>query len=196
MHRFLIISMGLLLLCGSATAGEEAAMLRNWPAWRGPLANGVAPEANPPMEWSETNNVRWKIAMPGKGRSGPIVFGDKVFVTATVPTGKILPPVFDDMPGVHDSVPVTQRHQFTVTALDRATGKVIWTKIAKEDFPHEGGHYTGSLASNSPVTDGELLIVSFGSRGLYCYDFNGKLIWQKDLGRMHTLHSHGKGVHP
>ncbi|MDB6131700.1 MAG: outer rane biosis protein BamB [Verrucomicrobiales bacterium] len=196
MLRFLIISMGLLLLCGSATAGDEAAMQRNWPAWRGPLANGVAPEANPPTVWSETNNVRWKVELPGKGHSGPIVFGDRVFITAAVPVGEKLPPVFDDAPGVHDSVPVTQRHQFTVMAFDRANGKMVWTKVAKEEFPHEGGHYAGSLASNSPVTDGELLIVSFGSRGLYCYDLKGNLMWHKDLGRMHTLHSHGEGSSP
>jgi len=196
MRRFLIISTGLLLLCGSATAAEESVMLRDWPAWRGPLANGVAPEANPPIEWSETNNVRWKAELPGKGHSCPIVFSNRVFVTAAVPVGEKLPPVFDDAPGAHDSVPVTQRHQFTVMAFNRADGKMVWTKVAKEAFPHEGGHYTGSLASNSPVTDGELLIVSFGSRGLYCYDFNGKLIWQKDLGRMHTLHAHGEGSSP
>ncbi|MGV3771780.1 MAG: PQQ-binding-like beta-propeller repeat protein [Verrucomicrobiales bacterium] len=188
--------MGLLLFCENATAGEEATMLRNWPAWRGPLANGVAPEASPPVKWSETNNVRWKIELPGKGHSGPIVFGNRVFVTAAVPIGEKLPPVFDNAPGVHDSVPVTQRHQFTVMAFDRADGKMAWSKVAIEAFPHEGGHYTGSLASNSPVTDGESLIVSFGSRGLYCYDLNGELIWRKDMGQMQTLHSHGEGSSP
>jgi hypothetical protein len=69
-------------------------------------------------------------------------------------------------------------------------------KRAREEFPHEGGHVTGSLASNSPVTDGNLVYAMFGSRGLYAYDFTGKLVWQKDLGRMHTLHSHGEGSSP
>lgn len=171
-------------------------MLRNWPAWRGPLANGVAPEANPPIEWSESKNVRWKIELPGKGHSSPIVFDDQVFVTAAVPVGEKLPPVYDDAPGVHDSVPVTQRHEFTVLAFERANGRLLWRKVAKETFPHEGGHYTGSLASNSPVTDGEVLIVPFGSRGLYAYDLKGELIWQKDLGLMRTHHSHGEGSSP
>src|SRR5688500_9196886 len=56
-----------------------------WPQWRGPLATGVSPDANPPVEWSEERNVRWKLALPGKGHSTPIVWGDRVFLTAAVP---------------------------------------------------------------------------------------------------------------
>ena len=196
-----------LLLEGSAMAGETKQVgseanngigkgKGNWPAWRGPLANGVAPEANPAVEWSETKNVRWKIELPGKGHSSPIVYGDRIFVTAAVPVGEKLPAVYDNAPGVHDSVPVTHKHEFTVMAFDRGSGKLAWRTVAKEEFPHEGGHYTGSLASNSPVTDGEVLVVSFGSRGVYCYDLDGGLIWQKDLGRMQTHHSHGEGSSP
>ena len=171
-------------------------LLRNWPQWRGPSATGVAPQANPPLHWSETNHVRWKIPLPGKGHSSPIVFGDAVFVTAAVPIGEAQKPVHDSAPGVHDSVPVTHRHQFVVLALSRRDGKVLWQKVLREEFPHEGGHTTGSLASNSPVTDGEHLYVFFGSRGLYCLDLNGELKWSKDLGRMQTLHAHGEGSSP
>jgi len=169
---------------------------QSWPAWRGPLANGVAPRADPPVTWSETNNVRWKLALPGKGHSTPILFGDKVFVTAAIPVGEALPPVFDDAPGVHDSVPVTHRHQFVLFAIDRADGKIAWQSTAREEFPHEGGHTTGSLASNSPVTDGNLVYAMFGSRGLHAYDLKGHLVWRKDLGKMHTLHAHGEGSSP
>jgi outer membrane protein assembly factor BamB len=170
--------------------------MRYWPQWRGPLANGVAPDANPPVEWSEQKNIRWKIALPGKGHSSPIVFGDSVFLTAAVPIGEALPPVHDSAPGVHDSVPVTHRHQFVVLAVSRRDGKVLWQKVLREEFPHEGGHVTGSLASNSPVTDGERLYVFLGSRGLHCLDMKGDVQWQKDLGRMQTLHSHGEGSSP
>ena len=171
-------------------------MQNAWPQWRGPLANGVAPRANPPIHWSETNNIRWKILLPGKGHSSPIVSGDWVFVLSAVPTGSAQKPVFDDAPGVHDSVPVTHRHQFLAIAINRRDGKVSWQKVLREEWPHEGGHETGSLASNSPVTDGESLYVFFGSRGLYCLDLNGQLKWQSDLGRMHTLHAHGEGSSP
>jgi outer membrane protein assembly factor BamB len=169
---------------------------RNWPQWRGPLANGVAPHANPPLRWSETNNVRWKISLPGQGHSSPIVFGDLVFLTAAIPVGEPQKPVHDDAPGVHDSVPVTHRHQFVALAINRRDGKVQWKKVLREEWPHEGGHETGSLASNSPVTDGEHLYVFFGSRGLYCLDMKGELKWSKSLGKMQTLHAHGEGSSP
>jgi len=160
------------------------------------MANGVGPQANPPIHWSETNNVRWKIPVPGKAHSSPIVFGDSVYVLSAVPVGKAEKPVYDDAPGVHDSVPVTHRHQFVVFAINRRDGTVSWKKVLREEWPHEGGHVTGSLASSSPVTDGERLYVFFGSRGLYCLDLNGELKWSKDLGRMHTLHAHGEGSSP
>jgi outer membrane protein assembly factor BamB len=173
-----------------------AAPLDSWPQWRGPLANGVAPNANPPIHWSETNNLRWKIPLPGKGHSSPIVFGDSVYLLSAVPVGEAQKPVFDDAPGVHDSVPVTHRHQFVALAINRRDGKISWLKTLREEWPHEGGHETGSLASNSPVSDGEHVYAFFGSRGLYCLDLKGGLIWQKDLGRMHTLHAHGEGSSP
>lgn len=184
-----------LFLCAPLWAGPSV-LEKNWPTWRGPLANGVAPQADPPVEWSETKNVRWKIAIPGKGHSTPVIFGDKIFVTAAVPVGAALPPVYDDAPGVHDSVPVTHRHEFVLFAFNRADGRLLWRKVAKEEFPHEGGHTTGSLASNSPVTDGEHVYAFFGSRGLFCYDLDGNLKWQQQLGKMHTHHAHGEGISP
>jgi outer membrane protein assembly factor BamB len=72
----------------------------------------------------------------------------------------------------------------------------LWRKVLKEEWPHEGGHNTGSLASNSPVTDGQHLYVFFGSRGLYCLDLKGETKWEKHLGRMQTLHAHGEGSSP
>ncbi len=142
-----------------------------WPQWRGPAANGVAPRATPPISWSEEKNVRWKVALPGKGHSSPIVFRDRVFLLTAAPIGETQKPVFDSAPGVHDSVPVTRRHQYAVMALARKDGSVLWKTVVREEFPHEGGHMTGSPASNSPVTDGELLYAFFGSRGLYCPRF-------------------------
>jgi outer membrane protein assembly factor BamB len=170
--------------------------LGHWGQWRGPLANGVAPLATPPIRWSETQNLRWKIPLPGAGHASPIVFGEFVYVLAAVPVGDARPPVFDTAPGVHDSVPVTHRHQFQVLAINRRDGTIAWKKTLREEWPHEGGHVTGSLASNSPVTDGENLYVFLGSRGLHCLTLNGELKWSRDLGRMHTLHAHGEGSSP
>ena len=167
-----------------------------WPHWRGPLATGTSPTAQPPLEWSETKNLRWKVPLPGKGHSSPILFGDSVYVLAAAPTGAPQTPVHDSAPGVHDSIPVTHRHQYFVMALARADGRTLWKTLVREEFPHEGGHVTGSPVSNSPVTDGQRLYAFFGSRGLYCLDLKGALLWQKDLGKMQTLHAHGEGSSP
>ena len=193
---FLVRLSLLTAVAGPAGSSPLAAPGIDWPQWRGPLANGVAPLANPPLHWSETNNVRWKAALPGKGHSSPIVSGDFVYVLSAAPVGEAQKPVYDDAPGAHDGVPVTHRHQFVASALRRLDGRVMWTRVLREEWPHEGGHVTGSLASNSPVTDGERLYAFFGSRGLFCLKLNGDILWQKDLGRMHTLHAHGEGSSP
>lgn len=184
----------------SFVANCPAADLTNrmiqWPNWRGPLAAGVAPFANPPTSWTEKTNVRWKVEIPGKGHSSPIVQNDRVFLLAASPTGPVQPAVHDSAPGVHDSVPVTHRHQYLAMALSRTNGRVLWSKVIKEEWPHEGGHVTGSQASNSPVTDGERLFAFLGSRGLYALTLDGSLLWQKDLGKMKTHHAHGEGSSP
>jgi len=198
-HRSLAFLACLIALPGladDAAKRPDPKAVRNWPQWRGPQANGVAPLGDPPITWSETNNVRWKIALPGKGHSSPIVWGEHVFLTAAVPVGDAQKPVYDNAPGTHNNVPVTHRHQFAVFAFSRRDGRVLWKEVLREEFPHEGGHETGSLASNSPVTDGERLYAFFGSRGLYCLDLKGEVKWQKDLGRMNTLHAHGEGSSP
>lgn len=180
----------------NATTNTSGASLRYWPQWRGPLANGFAPQANPPVEWGEGKNVRWKIALPGKAHSSPVVFAERVFVMSAIPIGEAQKPVFDSAPGVHDSVPVTHRFAYIVMAIGRTDGKELWQKVVREEWPHEGGHETGSPASNSPVTDGEFVYAFFGSRGLYCLNTAGSVLWQKDLGRMQTLHAHGEGSSP
>ncbi|MCZ6680942.1 MAG: PQQ-like beta-propeller repeat protein [Candidatus Poribacteria bacterium] len=167
-----------------------------WPQWRGPLGTGVALHANPPVEWSEGVNIRWKIALPGVGHSTPIVWGDRVFVTTAVPYGEALKPKYSRLPNAHDELPITHRHKFMVIAVSRRDGNILWERTVREELPHAGGHYTASLASNSPVTDGEHLFAYFGSYGLYCLDLDGELLWETDLGQMHPMHGHGEGSSP
>ncbi len=169
---------------------------RNWPQWRGPLGTGVAPHANPPLEWGESKNIRWKTAIPGSGHSTPIVWADRIFLTTAVPFGDALEPRPDNAPGAHDNVLVTRRHRFVVLAVNRRDGKIAWQRKVREGLPHEGGHYTGSYASASPVTDGEHLFAFFGSRGLYCLDLDGEVKWNADFGEMRTKHGHGEGSSP
>ncbi len=160
------------------------------------MATGAATHADPPVEWSETQNIRWKISLPGNGHSTPIIWGDRIFLTAAVPHGDPLEPRHDNAPGVHDGVPVTRRHRFVALAVRRGDGKIVWQRTLTTAIPHEGGHRTGSLASNSPVTDGEKIFAFFGSRGLYALDLDGKLGWKADLGKMQTKHAHGEGSSP
>lgn len=177
---------------------DAAAAARYWPQWRGPLATGFSPHADPPLEWDEQEgrNLRWKIPLPGKGHSTPVIWGDRVFVTAAAPVGEALPPRPSTAPGNHDNLPVTHRHSFHLLAISRATGKVLWNKKLHEALPHEQGHYTGSLASHSPVTDGERVMACFGSFGVYCLSVDGKLLWEKQFGQMQSLHGHGEGSTP
>jgi len=167
----------------------------SWPQWRGPLATGVAPHAQPPIEWSETKHIRWKTRLPGKGHSTPIVWGERIFLTTAVPYGEPIKPRFV-RPGAHDNLAMTQNHEFVVLAVDRKSGKMLWQKTMHKAAPIEAGHVSASLASASPVTDGERVFAFFGSYGLYCLDTDGKLLWKKDLGEMHTKHGHGEGSSP
>ena len=170
----------------------------NWPQWRGPLATGASPHGDPPLDWNEDAglNIRWKTRIPGRGHSSPIVWDDFIFLTTAVPFGEPLPPQPSTAPGNHDNLPVTHRQKFVVLAVSRSNGKILWQKTLREALPDEHGHYTASLASNSPVTDGQHVFAFFGSFGLYCLDFDGQLIWEADFGTMQSLHGHGEGSSP
>ncbi len=279
-------------LAGTVTA-------ENWPGWRGPAANGVAPGGNPPKEFSEGKNVQWKIKIPGSGNSTPVIWGDQLFVLTAEKTGKKAAATsggesrqrsqagerrrpggerpesrdrgerprpdgergsrggergsrsgfgsgefnreefikrFDkDGDGeLNDSErdalreemrrqfgserggersrrsgrssrgrgsfgggsKPTEEYRFVLLSLDRATGKENWRTVATTAVPHEGHHRDHGYASGSPVTDGEHIVASFGSRGLYCYDMKGKLEWSKDFGDMRTRNSFGEGTSP
>lgn len=193
MKHAVLLLVNLVLLSAALPAADDSA---NWPSWRGPFGTGVADRADPPVTWSETENIRWKIALPGKGHSTPVIWGDRIFLTTAIPYGDPLPPRKSTAPGTHDGEAVTHRHEFVVVAVDRRDGKIVWRKTVHKKLPHEGGHYTGSLASNSVVTDGKSVFAFFGSHGLYCLDMNGEVKWQRQLGEMLTKHGHGESASP
>lgn len=177
--RIGLIALSLVLPLGSAQAQE------NWPTWRGPTADGVAPTAKPPEKWDEKTNIKWKVKIPGRGSSSPIIWGNKVFIQTAVPSSGSSAPA------------MTEDHKFLLLCLDRATGKTIWEKTVVEGKPHEGYHNTdGTFASGSAITDGTHIYAYFGSRGLFCYDMDGNLKWTKDLGDMQTFRSFGEGSSP
>jgi outer membrane protein assembly factor BamB len=171
----------------------------DWAQWRGPNNDGVA-RGDVPVEWSDTKNVAWRVPIPGRGFSSPIIWGDKIFLTTAVPTGDVAETPADAQPqgqrrGPGGGAGAGREHKFVVLCLNRQTGKVLWEHVAKVATPHEGYHRQyGSFASNTPVTDGQHLYAFFGSRGLYKYDLNGKLIWDKQFPPMRMRLGFGEGV--
>lgn len=164
----------MVLLLGTSTL----AFGDNWPSWRGADGTGVA-QGNPPITWSETENVRWKVALPGHGASTPIIWEDKIFILTAVPEdGR------------------RSQHHFKVLCLNRANGNVLWEHTAARAVPHEGHHPTSGFAPFSPVTDGEHLWVSYGSWGLHCYTLDGERVWQAELPKMKTRNGFGEGSSP
>lgn len=171
----------------------------NWPQWRGPIETGAAVNANPPVEFSETKNLKWKTEIPGKGHATPIVWGDQIILLTAVET--------DRKPAQGEATQESGRlgppssgtdfiHQFKVLSVNKQTGKIQWETKVREEIPLERTHALGSWASNSPVTDGENIFAYFGSRGLFCLDFNGKILWERDFGQMEIVMSFGEGSSP
>ncbi|MBX9601582.1 MAG: PQQ-like beta-propeller repeat protein [Bryobacteraceae bacterium] len=175
-------------LCVCSVLGAD-----NWPRWRGPADDGMAP-GDAPTNWSDTQNVKWTAAVPGRGFSSPVVWGDQIFLTTAV--DGLQNPQNSRGPG--GGAVEQPEQQLLVMALDRNTGKTQWQQVALTVKPHEGYHPKyGSFASNSPVTDGKVLIAFFGSRGVYAYDLKGKKLWEKDLGiRMKMRNAFGEGTAP
>ncbi len=181
-HRTtLIVGLALAGSLMTTFAADTTAPERNWPQWRGPTGNGVALHGNPATEWSEEKNIKWKTAIPGAGHATPIVWGDKLFVLTAVPAE-------------NDASKVEQA--FAVICLDRRTGKIVWQRTPRKAVPHEGHHQTNTYASGSPITDGQHVFAFFSSHGLFCYDMDGELVWQKDFGQMRTRNGFGEGVSP
>ncbi|HTU91615.1 MAG TPA: PQQ-binding-like beta-propeller repeat protein [Gemmataceae bacterium] len=153
-----------------------------WPSFRGPNGSGVADGQHPPLAWDVKTgaNVRWKVPIAGLGHSCPIVWGDRVFVTTAV-SGDPNPKVRTGNYGDVDSVNDTSKHSWQVVCLDRASGKILWTRTAFEGVPKIKRHLKGSQANCTPATDGKRVVACFGPEGLYCYNFEGKLLWKRDL---------------
>jgi len=164
-----------------------------WPQWRGPNATGASETADPPVEWSETNNVRWKVEVPGRGSASPVIWGDRLFLLTAVPADVTGDAAHQPQGGVRPR----KTHRFVVLAIDRRDGHVIWERVATELLPHEATHQdNGTWASASAVTDGQHVIANFESSGLYAYDMDGTLVWKKDLGDKQMRNEFGEGTTP
>ena len=209
--------------CAAHAAPSPAT--QNWPQWRGPLANGIAPNGNPPATWSETNNVKWKVKLPGRGTATPIVWENQIFIQTAIPTGKKIEPPAEKAAlspqlqvagapqtpaepppgrrrpgggggGFGRGERPTEVHQFALLSIDRQSGKTLWQQTVREEVPHEGTHRDHGFASHSPITDGQHVYSWFGSRGLHCYDLKGNSKWRKEFGQLRMKNGFGEGNSP
>ena len=183
----------------------EAADTVYWPTFRGPVNTGVAPDADPPVSWSESENIKWKVEFPGQGLSSPVIWGSKIFFLTAIQTKTVEgeKPVGNQPEegtqgrrrGGQNRKP-TSEYKFDVVCLDRNSGKLFWQTTVKEALPHEGHHGDGSFASYSPVTDGKFVWANFGSQGLYCLDTDGELKWSRELVKHRIRAGFGEGSSP
>ena len=199
-RTFISVScLSLLALVVTNSAGAFAGP--GWPQWRGPSGQGVSEEKNLPTTWNSVSNIKWKTAIPGRGHSSPIVWGNRIFLTTAiegevVPGAKAVTHMAGDKEFLHpDSIGADRKHQFQVIAVDRKTGKVAWSQTAFEGTPYDNRHRKSSYAASTPATDGSNVYAFFGTEGLYAYSMDGKLKWKADLGKLGTV-GMGTGTSP
>ena len=199
MKRIAILTICIFALATVAIiASQPEGFEKNWHHWRGPHATGAAIDANPPTTWSETENVRWKVAIPGMGHAAPIIWEDKIFIQTAI---EVKP---EENKSEEADNPFSgffggnkgPMYKFDLLAINRNDGSILWQKTLREIQPHEGTHGDATYASNSPVTDGEHVYAYFGSRGLYCVDMMGNVKWEKDVGTMYKSNTFGEGSSP
>lgn len=148
-----------------APEGEAS---KYWPHWRGPSMQGLASGSGYPEKWSDTENVVWKVSVPGRGHSSPIIWGDRLFLTTATENGS----------------------RRSILCFNRSDGSLLWETVVPES-PAEQVHQKNSYASSSPTTDGERIYAYFGSAGLMAVDFEGKVAWYADFGPINLYHGPG-----
>jgi len=160
-NRMTLSVAALAVLAASAFASE-------WPSWRGPRRDGVSDETGIPIRWSQTENILWRVPIPGKGHSSPIVWGDRIFVTTCE----------------------KKQEQRILLCIDRRDGKILWRRVVLT-APLERINRLNSCASSTPATDGKHVYVSFQDRKtmfVACYDFEGRRVWSRAPGKFHAMH--------
>lgn len=165
MHRrHLLLAIGLIGLCMIPIG----LLADHWPTWRGPMGDGVSTEQDVPTHWDAKQHIRWRISLPDRGNGTPVVWGRFLFLPQAI----------------------EKEHRRTLMCLDRHTGQLLWQQgVSYKD--QEPTHATNPYCSPSPVTDGERVIVWYGSAGLYCYDLHGREQWHIDLGKQQHVWGHG-----
>lgn len=190
MRSIILSGLFVLITCGGAAWAE------NWAGFRGPEARGVSHDADLPDTWSADQNIVWKIKVPGRAWSSPIIWCDRVFITTAVTYTDVEAPkkglyFGGNRPEPHDAVYTWEVHCYAL-----ADGKQLWRKVSHTAKPKSAVHVKNTYASETPATDGKHVYAFFGSAGLYCYDMDGNEVWKKDLGVLHTRYAWGTASSP
>jgi outer membrane protein assembly factor BamB len=186
--RFAPLSLLLLLLLAPIFAGSD-----DWPGWRGPTGNGISPLKNLPTTWAADKNIAWKTPVPGKGHSSPVVWGNRVFITVDIAgdpiPGKVIPKhIVRGQPFRNpDSGSADRKHTLKALCFDATTGKQIWEHTLFDGEVYDEVHKTANYATTTAVTDGKYVYFSFGAEGYYKLDYDGKVLWKCDLGKIDTV---------
>ena len=183
-HKSLLFPLYTILLTPLlAGGGIQDSSTSNWPGFRGRQADGIAEGYATPTAWNleSSENILWKVPIPGLAHSSPVVWGESIFLTTAISVEgeeELRVGLYGDIEPVQD----TSIHRWIVYRLDKNSGEILWTRTAHEGVPKIERHPKSTHANPSPATDGRRVVAFFGSEGLYCYDFDGTLIWEKDLG--------------
>lgn len=187
MNRDRKLFSGLLIICCSFLVYSFTLSISNWPQFRGPENNMIATGTNYPTVWNDSLNVLWKADLAGEGWSSPIVTGDKIFITSTF---------LEKAAPADDNNYTKEIYRWELSCFDLKSGKELWKRVARTGAPGIKKHGQSTYACETPVTDGKRVFAYFGMTGVYCYDLDGKLLWQKDLGIFKTLNDWGTGSSP
>lgn len=180
----------------AVSADGVAAEVGHWPQFRGPGARGVAAEATFPDHWSATENVAWKLDIPGRGWSSPVVWGKHVFLTTVINSGETEEAKKGLYFGGDRPEPPDAVHQWKVICLSLENGEIRWEKLVHEGKPQTSIHIKSSFASETPVTDGERVYCCFGNVGMFCFDFEGNELWRHELAPLPTRFGWGTAASP
>lgn len=178
-----------LLLIATEAANSQVIPERQWTSFRGYMSSGVLDNANLPesFDLSKMINIKWKTEIPGLGLSSPVIWDNKIFITSAISQADrdgFRPGIYGDISPVKDS----SIHEWKVYCIDKNTGRIIWDRTAYKGIPKMKRHPKSTHANTSVATDGKYVVAFFGSEGLFCYDMNGNLLWQKSFGLLKSVY--------
>jgi len=175
------------LFVAALSVEAQVDYMKQWPQFRGPYASGIVESEQLPGSWNVTTgeNIRWKLEIPGLGHSSPVVWGDKLFVTTAI-SGSGNNSLKVGLYGDIDEVGDRSEHEYRIYCIDKKSGEILWERLAHKGVPITERHTKSSHANATPATDGKYVVAFFGSEGLYCYDFEGELVWKRSFGRINA----------